>query len=174
MYIFELGDMVYYSGDYSDPKRNRRSLAIIDKIDESKFPWVGVRMFPSNEFISVRYNYIRSIETKPAHLIKLGFQKKESPGKVYFEKDGIYISDIFVVISPNHFYIPKFRILPDHTFTIDLKKYLKEGKENEIDNDKFNQDFPDANNLNHLLRTFQSMGVATPPIEDFDELMPNY
>ena len=70
MNIFELCDLVYYSGDYSDSQRNRRYLAIIDKIDESKFPWIGVRMFPSNELISVKYNFIRSVETKPTHLLK--------------------------------------------------------------------------------------------------------
>lgn len=174
MYIFEINDLVYYIGDLSDPLRNKRSLAIVEKIDESKFPWIGVRLFPSNELIGVRYELIRSIETKEAHLKKLGFTENTIQNRLYFERDGVCISDIYVVIKPNHLYIPKFRIIPNLSFEIDLTKYLKDGTQDAIDDNKFNEDYPDANNLNHLIRTLNGMGIKTPSIEELDELMPKY
>lgn len=174
MNIFELCDLVYYSGDYSDSQRNRRYLAIIDKIDESKFPWIGVRMFPSNELISVKYNFIRSVETKPTHLLKMGFQKREHNGFEYFENKGILIGFFYFPIKSNHFYIAGYRILPSFPFVIDINKYLIKNSIDEIDHNKFNIDFPEANNLNYLLKTLIEKGLKVPKIENFDDLMPEY
>ena len=157
MYIFKVGELVKYQGDQQSvhPLRNRPFSAIVHEIHEDKFPWVNLQVILTNELVSVHARFIRSVQTKIEHLIKLGFKQKDIKDSTFFVHGAFIIADIVLYPRQNYMYHAGFRIVPSIPFKLVIEDYMVD---EDIDNEKFLSDFPHVDNLNFLLQEMKNRG----------------
>lgn len=69
--MFKENEYVLYKGDYTtmDETRRSASLAIVDKIDEDKIPYIGLKLIPSEKLLGVDSSLVKILETESDHLL---------------------------------------------------------------------------------------------------------
>lgn len=165
MYLFEKGEFVIYKGDMSTMQEERRkpSLAIVDRIDEDKFPHVGLKLVPKESFIGVEARLIRNILTERTHLLKLGFQEFEENNVKYYALGSVIIAEMVIYPKPRSVYFAGFRILPYKPFQFTAKPFIEN---NEVDENKLQETYPNMNNLNELISHLKALNLTSMDIPD--------
>ena len=169
MYLFEEKEFVIYPGDPStvDESRKKPSLAIVDVIDPSKKPYVGLKLFPSNEKMGVHAGLIRSINTTEQYLKELGFEVVEKVKTRYFTLGHIVVAGVVLYPSRNYIYNLGFRLLPGMPYSINMDDLMTDGKVNES---KLEEVLPIMHNLNTLLEFLRQHKLTDLSVTDIFKL----
>ena len=173
MYLFEESEYVIYKGDgttLNEPRRTA-SLAIVNKIDESKFPYVNLKLIPSNELIGVEARLIRTLETSEKWLLKIGFNKSVINKSERYELDDFIVGGVVLFPAPGFAYFGGFRQLPSIPFQVDPNQLMQNG---EVKEDVLEQLFPSMHNLNHLVKHLNDTGLSDKTIPEIVEVKPFY
>lgn len=171
MSLYEENEFVIYTGDSSmqiDERRNR-SLAIIYKIDESKFPHVGLKLIPSGEKIGVEVRLLRKIQTNEDFLLKMGFQKSVVNNVAYYQLSTLIICAFALFPTRTYFYDAGFRQVQSIPAVIDSSKLMKDG---EVLIDVLNTEFPDMQNLNDIVKFLENTGFSNLSIPEIVDIKP--
>lgn len=173
MALFEENEYVIYKGDGStlyEPRRNP-SLAIVDEIDDDKFPYVGLQLIPSGEKIGVEARLIRSIETTEKSLLKLGFQKHVNEKKEHYTLSNVIIGGVLLIPKLRSYYFAGFRLLPSIPVQINTDEVIKDG---EVQQETLETLFPNMHNLNHLVKYLNDNGYSNMTIPQIVDIEPYY
>lgn len=174
MYIFNRNDYVIYRGDYStvDETRRKPSLAIVDNIDENKFPYVGLKLLPNEELMGVHASLVININTSEKYLEKLGFTTVEEPnGARHYTLGHVIIGGIVLYPAQNHIYSAGYRLFPSKPYTIEVDKIMMNGWVNE---EELENALPCMHNMNTLVTFLQQQGLTNKTIPEIFELDPYY
>jgi hypothetical protein len=173
MYLFEENEYVIYKGDGTTLSESRRnpSLAIVNKIDEDKFPYVGLKLVPSGELIGAEARLVRNITTSEEALLKLGFQKTIVNRAEYYQFGDFIVVGIVLHPKPGHIYFAGFRHVPSIPLQFDATPLIKDG---EVREDALEQLFPNMHNLNRLVKYLNENRLSNLSIQDAVNVYPFY
>lgn len=173
MYLFEENEYVIYKGDGTTLYEARRnpSLAVVEKIDEDKFPYVGLKLIPSGDQIGVEARLIRIIKTSEKALLKIGFQKTVINNRPHYNLGTLIIGEVVLFPAPGFVYFAGFRRLPSIPVQVDSSEVIKAG---EVDEDALERFFPNMHKLNYLVKYLNDNGFSNMTILQIVDIEPFY
>ncbi|KPE50106.1 hypothetical protein [Chryseobacterium indologenes] len=156
MRVHKKDDYVRYVGNY--PYTHDSSKDLIGLIDEISPNNIEAKIFVETHSMLVRLDQLRPLETKEEHLINLGFTKVVKNNMNIYQKGNLTISETAFVLN-QLFINAGFRLgdLSGLNDTVIRNNYLDQNLE--FNMNKFQQDFPNLNNINDFIEVYSKYHI---------------